>query len=393
MINLILGQPGGGKSYEAVAFHLIPAIVEQGRKVITNLPLNLPVWESYWPGSTKLIVIREPELLNGEIVRPFAKAEHYGDTWRHPVTGIGPLYVIDECHLAIPIRSASDYNQVPVEEWYSLHRHELADVLLITQSYGKINKAIRDLVQVVYRCKKATALGFSNKYIRKVQDGLRGEVVNTTDRKYEKKYFPLYRSHTRSSSAGSELGANDIVPIWKHWTFKGAAIFLIFGGVMLYKGVTHEKKITPTAQHVEERLLMSPVVNEAIETTPAPTPRGPDQKLHPYDGYSLHLSALVHARRMIGDQQTDYLSGYITIASNGQAIRQVSFDDLRLAGYELAYQSDTVLTVSFQGYDLGYVVADLPSVSLVGKSKSQTDTLQETAVASAGGLPLAGGAR
>jgi len=40
MINLLLGQPGGGKSYEAVAFHILPALA-QGRKVITNMPLDL----------------------------------------------------------------------------------------------------------------------------------------------------------------------------------------------------------------------------------------------------------------------------------------------------------------------------------------------------------------
>ncbi|WP_431978288.1 zonular occludens toxin domain-containing protein [Pseudomonas aeruginosa] len=100
--------------------------------------------------------------------------------------------MIDECHLSIPLRGTP----VPVEEWYSLHRHELADVLLITQSYGKINRAIRDLVQVVYRCKKATAFGTNDRYIRKVQDGLRGEVVNTSIREYQKQFYGFWKSHT-----------------------------------------------------------------------------------------------------------------------------------------------------------------------------------------------------
>ncbi|MDF5473676.1 zonular occludens toxin domain-containing protein, partial [Vibrio parahaemolyticus] len=34
MIYAIAGRPGGGKTYEAVAYHIIPAIKE-GRKVIT----------------------------------------------------------------------------------------------------------------------------------------------------------------------------------------------------------------------------------------------------------------------------------------------------------------------------------------------------------------------
>jgi len=40
MIYGIVGRPGGGKSYEAVAFQVIPAL-KSGRKVITNLPLQI----------------------------------------------------------------------------------------------------------------------------------------------------------------------------------------------------------------------------------------------------------------------------------------------------------------------------------------------------------------
>ncbi|POB76042.1 zonular occludens toxin domain-containing protein, partial [Vibrio vulnificus] len=33
-------SPGSGKSYESVVYHVIPAL-KDGRKVVTNLPLNL----------------------------------------------------------------------------------------------------------------------------------------------------------------------------------------------------------------------------------------------------------------------------------------------------------------------------------------------------------------
>lgn len=384
MINLMLGQPGGGKSYESVAYHVIPAVVEQGRKVITNLPLNLPIWESYWPGCTKLIEIREPKLIEGAVVRPFSRLEHYGDTWRHPDTGIGPLYVIDECHLAIPLRGPDAAEQVRIEEWFSLHRHELADVLLITQSYGKINKAIRDLVQVVYRCKKATAFGFSNRYIRKVQDGLRGDVVNTSERKYEKKFFALYKSHTRSSAAAQELDANDIVPIWKRWPFKGAAIcLLLFLSVVVYQVTKDDKKTLPKApakaQQVQQ--VKAESVEQQAASAPAPSgtaaiPRGPDQKLHPYQGLSMHLQALLKGKRTHNGVEEEFLGGYVTIAQNGQAIRRVSFDDLRTAGYEITFESQTVISLTYKGLDVGFVVADLPTTGLASKVASVDTTSQ-----------------
>lgn len=372
MINLILGQPGGGKSYESVAFHVIPAVVEQGRKVITNLPLALPVWESYWPGCTKLIEIREPKLIDGEVVRPFSKASHYGDPWRHPETGVGPLYVIDECHLAIPLKGPDPEQQTRIEEWFSLHRHELADVLLITQSYGKINKAIRDLVQVVYRCKKATAFGVSSRYIRKVQDGLRGEVVNTTDRKYEKKYFPLYKSHTRSSNAAQELGANDIVPVWKHWSFKASAVCLV-GLLFLIPRLEHPFK--PKVHAAEGQ--QAPVAAEEIELLPSKAERSQPtgkpkreqkeetarSKAHPFEGYGLHLAAIMHGQR----DGKDVLKGLLRMTQNGQVVNTMNFEDLVKAGYAFTMAGDCVLSLSYQGLDLGFVVCDSPKVGLASK--------------------------
>ncbi|MBX5670353.1 zonular occludens toxin domain-containing protein [Pseudomonas aeruginosa] len=46
MINLILGQPGGGKSHEAVVYHVVPAL-NQGRKVITNLALDMDKFKAF----------------------------------------------------------------------------------------------------------------------------------------------------------------------------------------------------------------------------------------------------------------------------------------------------------------------------------------------------------
>ncbi|MDH4569029.1 hypothetical protein E8E95_20300 [Pseudomonas sp. BN414] len=372
MINLLLGQPGGGKSYESVAFHVMPAVVEQGRKVITNLPLRLDMWEHFFPGSTKLIEIRGNYQFEGKLYRPFSRPDDYGDTWRKDLgdgNELGPLYIIDECHKSIPRVGTP----VAVEEWYAEHRHEGCDVLLITQSYGKVNQAIRDAVQVVYRCKKATAFGSNEKYIRKVQDGLRGEVVNTSIREYESKYFPLYKSHTKTNGAVLEAMANDIVPLWKRWPFKGAAICVVlFLSIVAYQLLKDDKKKLPPApakpvqvEHHEQSVTQPMMPSAAPEDVAQP--RGPDQKMHPYQGLSMHLQALLKGKRSRNGVDEDFLGGYVTIAQNGQAIRRVSFDDLRTAGYEISYESDTVISLTYKGVDVGFVVADLPTTGLASK--------------------------
>ena len=368
MINLLLGQPGGGKSYESVAYHVIPAVVEQGRKVITNLPLRLDMWEHFFPGSSKLIEIRGNYKADDKLCFPFSRIEDYGDSWRKEGSDIGPLYIIDECHKSLPKIGTP----VVVEEWFAEHRHEGADVLLITQSYGKINQAIRDAVQVVYRCKKATAFGSNDKYIRKVQDGLRGEVVNTSIREYESKYFPLYKSHTKSNGAVQEAIAADIVPHWKRWPFKGAAICAVLVVVMTGYQLLKPAKASPVARPVAVH-KPAPVHHDSapeVAAEPLPEPRGPEQKLHPYQGYEMFLTALVRGERTPkgADHPVEYMNGYVVIAQNGQPIRQVSFRDLADSGYTITYQSATVIGLEYKGLDLGYVVSGLPTVSLASKT-------------------------
>ena len=92
MINLLMGPPGAGKSYEAVVFHILPALLE-GRKVITNLPLQVDAFREYGVSSS-LIELKNPTLENP---KPFSTIEDYGSDWRGE-NGIGPLYVIDEGH-------------------------------------------------------------------------------------------------------------------------------------------------------------------------------------------------------------------------------------------------------------------------------------------------------
>ena len=196
MINLLIGPPGGGKSYEAVVFHILPAL-KDGRKVITNLPVNVEMFLALDPAFADLLEVLD--FSRDGSSRPFSQICDYGDRWRHPDSGVGPLYIIDEAHEVLPAAKIGCPGvDSLIADWFATHRHEYADVLIITQHYGRVSKEVTDRVQLVYRVKKAVALGRMNSYIRKVQDGLRGEVVDQQERHYEKQYFQLYTSHTRA---------------------------------------------------------------------------------------------------------------------------------------------------------------------------------------------------
>lgn len=359
MINLLIGPPGGGKSYEAVVYHVLPAL-NAGRKVITNLPLDLTRLEILgFP--VGLVEMRETTLSKRQGLksnRCFAFSEDYGSTWRNEENGSGPLYVIDECHLALP-RGATE---IAVEEWFSLHRHESADVLLITQSYGKVSRSIIDLVQVCYRVKKGTAFGTATNYIRKVQDGVRGDVVNTAVRKYENRYFGLYKSHTRGG--GAELAANDIIPMWKRWPFIGAALFLTFGGGIfafgpasinpLKNGVAKAKPEVQTAKPVRVVETLNGQVISDTADKPKPEVVAVESG-HPYSGRGLHIIGTVESSK--GKKVL------FAVSQNGQTVSQVTSVDLKRLGYQVDTPSDCAVRVRFDAFDK-WVICDAPQISI-----------------------------
>lgn len=403
---MLVGQPGGGKSYEAVAYHVLPALA-QGRKVITNLPLDIEAFRRIDSSYPDLIVLRhtniEKEVQTSkwnlfhrnfdkhtvkQVFRPFASIEDYGDDWRHPETGSGVLYVIDECHLCLP--RARPGTATSVEEWFSLHRHELADVLLITQSYGKVCKPICDMVQVLYRVKKATAFGASNSYIRKVQDGIGGEVVNTAIRKYEKKYFGLYKSHTKSSEAGQELAANDIVPFWKRWPMIGAALCLLVVVGMLLSGTSinplkqAQVKSEEIAKQQRERgvILGAAASKEGQggEFVPPPQIRmvsgvpvtvplvvldsknttvsqlSGKKATHPFDGLTLHIQAFIGTA---AKWRYSFLA-----EQNGQPVANITQAHLEQSGYKVERLSECSAKITYEAYSF-YAVCDSPRLSAV----------------------------
>lgn len=381
MQNLMLGSSGSGKGYEGCVYQILPAL-QKGRKVITNMPLDLDKWSALDPRFRDLIELRkiaqpirgtwEPTREEGAFhlwpdgrselppptARPFAGVWDYYSEWRHPETGQGPLFVIDEAQYVIP-RVGAD---IQVEEWSALHRHFVCDVLWMTQSYGKLSPAVRDNVQLVYRLRKKVAFGQPDRYIRKVQDGLRGEVMNVCERRYEKRYFGLWKSHTQGVAA-EEFNAEDVKGIYSHWSFRGAALFLVVGiGGMIAIGNPFAVKPPPPAPPAVVAQLEPVVAVEVAQSVapPAADARGPERKLHPYQGYNLHLSALIRGQR----EGVDYLLGYVMVSFNGQPFTRVSFDELREAGYQVHYHSAGVVSLTFQGLDIGYVVMDNPKTGL-----------------------------
>lgn len=381
MVNMLLGPPGGGKSYEAVVYHILPAL-EAGRLVITNLPLNMdhiaavnPEWVhlikrvSDRIGMVSQVVMaragafRPRVALAGQtegLVRAFSTMADFGDSWRHPVSGAGPLYVIDECHLCFPVKGTV----LAVEEWFSMIRHETADALLLSQSVGKVSKAITDLVQVCYLVRKATAFGSDTKYIRKVRDGVRGDVVNTAIRTYDARWFPFYQSHTKGG--GTELGAGDIVPFWRRVPVMLAGLFLVGGAVAFFTssagsflgggaGAAPSKGgHAPSNALAVASPVASPVAS-SVDAAVAAVPGG-KSKAHPFAGRGLHaVGSVVSSSRAL------YL---FVVSQNGQAVMTVDNAELERLGYSVSPVGPCAVKLGFGDWSQ-WVICDAPQVGVV----------------------------
>lgn len=368
MINMMIGASGGGKSYETVVYHILPAL-KAGRMVITNLPVFVEEICKIDATYRDLIVLRNKSK-DPTAKYPFSVVQDYEDDWKHPVHGFGPLYVVDEAHKVL----RRGHTKFEVDEWYAEHRHALCDVIIVTQSLGKVSKPIVDNSQIVYRVRKAVAMGKPDHYIRKVQDGPRGEVMDTSVRKYEEQYYRFYKSHTRADG-GMEALAFDINPAYKRW-FRYSFMLIGFAAIAaVFKLVSadDEKPSTVSARTEEHagsaRASHRPDTNRHAGTnyaetspTPEPTPTPDPREKGPFAHLGIHIAGQVTTE----SGKTHYL---FVLTQNGQRVRHLSSSQLSASGYRVEPQGDCAAKIHYQDYwqfascDYGTVALKAASVT------------------------------
>ncbi|VTY21828.1 Zonular occludens toxin (Zot) [Xylophilus ampelinus] len=374
MINGIEGIPGGGKSYEATRYHILAAL-EGGRKVITNLPLVLDAFAAINPEWRALIEIRTAprpvrgtwdaerknafELFEDGHVEPLAKGTRifghvwdYYDEWRHPETGIGALFVIDECHVAMPRKLPG--TPAEVVQFYKLHRHFNQDVLLLTQSFRDLAEEIAGLVHFLHRVRQADIVGKPG-YIKKVHAGYRGGLVSTQERQYDPQYFGLYKSHTQGNAV-SGASASDVksslvawrrgsyalyvaialVTLWAWWPSSKAKEAKLADGrtikeVVVPKGAVigpcvdgaymRDGECVKVTRETTVPVKAAPIV-PAAETQPDASP---DNNVEPLKGKKVHLTGTMRMGK-----RTLYT---FSVSDGGRRFVDLTSDELEAAGY------------------------------------------------------------
>ncbi|WP_418132680.1 zonular occludens toxin domain-containing protein [Variovorax sp. 375MFSha3.1] len=380
MINGLEGIPGSGKSYEACVFQVLAAL-KVGRKVITNLPLEIDAYAAIDPAYRELIEMRyvaapvrgswDPDRVDpatgkgsafelfadghvdppAEGSRPFGTVWCYWSDWKHPKTGLGPLFLVDECHVPMPKLGTAK----AVVEWYKLHRHFNCDVLLATQRFRALCPDIAEIMAMVIKVRKADVLGRPDEYIRKVHAGYRGAVIQESVRKYEPHYFALYRSHTQGNAV-LEASAADVAPVsvrvkrWTRTAWALVAVAIAFNVWFFSTGAKPKdnspgfksavvkpdgktdfeaiKRITDAEAIRRKGDDAKPAV-EAVEPVPEASPVLDPE---PYAGKGLHLTGMMTLKG-----RTVYT---FAVSASGSVLTAVTSEELVAVGYRWQPMTD-----------------------------------------------------
>lgn len=383
MINAIIGRPRSGKSYEAVRYHIFPAL-EEGRMVVTNIPLDVEYFVRLLGEEVEdLIELIDFKFDNyGEKMsaRFFSQAEHYTRfEWRNN-DGVGPLFVVDEAHLVLG-RDAPK----AVLEYYSMHGHYGVDILLMSQSHGKIHRDIKDMIEVCWRTIKMDAYGDQDHYIKKTYHGIAtrtADYIHEEERSYDAKYFPMYKSHTQSDTAVKEQIANDVAQGGLNPHKKRNIIIMSFAVLLVIFAMT---RFFGSADEVEKEVESKSIPNSApvnysvpgtnknsvpgASQNPAPVyvpplPRQNQHSLyakrskefHPFYKVSLHISGSLSVRG--NGRVRDIIT--FDASQRKQVLFTMDSEDLYKAGYTVEVLSPCSVRVAYYDFE-DYIVCDSPA--------------------------------
>jgi zona occludens toxin len=189
MFEIVIGENGGGKSYNAMKGQILPALKE-GRRVLTNMrgidDIECHVAQAHYVGKS----VKEIE---GLIV---TFPEH--ETYRfYELVEPGMLIIIDEAHAHFPATDTK--NQKTAYDWVSMeHRQMKCDIAFITQIPSSLNKKFFELASQFRLYAKASHLGMKNSYTEAVYRfdlSKDNRISKSRPIAFKDEVYPTYKGH------------------------------------------------------------------------------------------------------------------------------------------------------------------------------------------------------
>ncbi|MFL9787641.1 zonular occludens toxin domain-containing protein [Vibrio cyclitrophicus] len=348
-ITLIKGRPGAGKSYECVVHHILPSI-KDGRKVVTNIPLNIDHFAlTYGEKVRDLLEIVPFDFDGGQVYLSDPEDYKKYQEWKND-KGQGCLFVLDECHLLFPLsgrgKSHTDLAERQIS-FFSGHRHWGFDFIFLTQSDRKINRLLREDIEICIEVRKNRAMGDKSyrRYVFYYGDGKRSGLIEQDSRQYEDKFFSFYKSHTKSDGEVTEAKIKDMKKWHQHWGLRIPLLLIIVGVLFSVKNISHffgEKtnpEPVPTVQHSSPK-IDKPVKKPSLSTSFKGLPFGEFEIF--IEGYS--DSSYTDENGIYHIQKQVYFSGL----NSSKFKIDLKLDDFYLAGYQVAVYGPCMVRLTYE---------------------------------------------
>lgn len=193
-LYLYYGKVGDGKSYHVVATEILPA-VRDGRKMYVYMDGLNPRRLSQFAGRNSNVVLWD----NVEQVREACQLEVDDREGAGLKVDRGSLIVVDEAQLVWDAREWQRTGKQALA-FFEYHRHFGLDLVLITQSPGRLDKGLVRLANECLHVKNlrflSSALG--RRYVVNVRQSPQDrEPVATIRGRFEDNIFACYRSATQ----------------------------------------------------------------------------------------------------------------------------------------------------------------------------------------------------
>tara|TARA_Y100001936_G_C16038889_1_gene650260 strand:- start:17 stop:1141 length:1125 start_codon:yes stop_codon:yes gene_type:complete len=340
MIVFHEGLPGSGKSYEACAMHILPAI-EKGRRVVTNIEgINHEKFAEL-SGVPLPYVVEKLQCIYTPDVDEQRQAflEH---------SGKDALIVLDEVQNLFPSerqKLSDEWNRYITE-----HRHDGLDIVLMGQDRRDCHSMWRRRIQRVITFNKLSAVGMDNRYRWVVLEATRPEKYKETTsgtRTYHSKYFGLYKSHTDGTDNKSVYSDKRATVFAGKGLRYGAPAFVV---ALFFAFSTLSDFFTPKDDVVSDK----PQIAQQAPQRPTIAPNKPASKLKPepkteqkpepppaldiFDEYArkhrLRLSAV-----LVGEDKPDKFYAQVDILNSSYHRQEVfTAQGLRDMGWQLSYR-------------------------------------------------------
>lgn len=385
------GLPGAGKSYEAVVFHIIPAI-KQRRSVVSNIRgLNV---EKIAELSGQPVDLVRLLIIN---IEPAEQDSETGEVQRCinqmcDQTPDNALIVWDEIQDYFP----SGNYKLPLnqQKFWTEHRHRGLDIIVMGQDRGDCHKLIRNRIRTVIYFLKLEAVGKPNRYKWEIyQKQQFGRFVKTGSgtRDYEQKYFGTYMSVRRESvqkgvyqTARTNMLANSKGLVLGVPAAFVAALYAVYH---LY-GFFHPEPKAPTTAVKIERAEPMPLTNpEPVETIQVQTVQSDQVNPEPIPiDYFDRLAAEYRVRAsaiITSDKPGKEILGHIEMLDSTYHVKELfTVQEIQALGWKVTATGYGLL---LEKQDVAHVARAWP-VDVYGKVDRHTST----SLGAAGGAAPAG---